>query len=110
MLFLTCYYKQKLEFQLFKHKSVAMMLEIKEAFYVFDIWRVRNRKCMRSIFRKIHVKGYIQRRLEFCCLKHTSRIYYQSRYHCLSFQQPFFNTARFKIRYRILKRIRFVKI
>ena len=58
---LTCCYKEKLKIQLFKKKkqSVATMLEINKAFYLCDIWRVRNRKSMRFIFRKI--QGYIQR-------------------------------------------------
>lgn len=48
------------------------MIVIKQAFDLFDIWRVRQQKSARFTFRKNHVKDYIQRRLDFFCFKYAT--------------------------------------
>ena len=47
-----------------KKKSVATMIDIKQALDLCDNWKVRNRKSTRFTFPQNHVKGYIERRRE----------------------------------------------
>ena len=46
-------------------KSLAKLTEIKETFYLCDIWRIRNPNVKRFAFRQNHVSGFIKRRLDF---------------------------------------------
>ena len=48
-----------------KKKSLAKLIEIKEALYLCDIWRIRNPNVRRFTFRQNHVSGFIERRLDF---------------------------------------------
>ena len=50
---------------LLKKKSLAKLIEIKEALYLCDIWRIRNPNVRRFTFRQNHVSGFIERRLDF---------------------------------------------
>ena len=50
---------------LLKKKSLAKLIEIKEALYLCDIWRIRNPNVRRFTFRQNHVSGFIERRLGF---------------------------------------------
>ena len=48
-----------------KQKSLAKLIEIKETFFLCDIWRIRNANVRRFTFRQNHVSGLIERRLDF---------------------------------------------
>ena len=48
-----------------KKKSLAKLLEIKEALYLCDICRIRNPNVRRFTFRKKHVSSFIEQRLDF---------------------------------------------
>ena len=49
-----------------KKKSLAKLNEIKKTISILcDIWRIRNPKVKRFIFRQNHFSGFIERRLDF---------------------------------------------
>ena len=48
-----------------KKKSIAKFIELKERFDLCDIWKINNPKLKRYTFRKKHVSGLIQRRLDY---------------------------------------------
>ena len=50
---------------LLKKKSLAKLIEIKEALYLCDIWRIRNPNVSRFTFWQNHVSGFIESRLDF---------------------------------------------
>ena len=50
---------------LLKRKSLAKLIEIKEALYLCDIWRIRNPNVSRFTFWQNHVSGFIESRLDF---------------------------------------------
>ena len=50
---------------LLKKKSLAKLIEIKEALYLCDIWRIRNPNVSRFMFWQNHVSGFIESRLDF---------------------------------------------
>ena len=47
-----------------KRKSLAELIELKEAYDLCDIWRVRNAKVKQFTFTQQHSSGFIQRRLD----------------------------------------------
>ena len=49
----TCYQK----------KSLAKLIQLKESYDLFDIWRIRNPVTSTFTFRQKHCTGFIQRRL-----------------------------------------------
>ena len=48
-----------------KRKSLAKFIELKEAYDLCDIWRVRNTKVKQFTFTQQHSSGFIQRRLDY---------------------------------------------
>ena len=48
-----------------KKKSLTKSIEIKESLNLCDIWRIRNPKFKRYVFRQNHSSGFIQRRLDY---------------------------------------------
>ena len=48
-----------------KRKSLAKFIELKEAYDLCDIWRVRNAKVKQFTFTQQHSSGFIQRRLDY---------------------------------------------
>ena len=52
----------------FKRKSLAKHIELKEAYYSTDIWRIRNTKVKQFIFTQQHSSSFIQRRLDYFCI------------------------------------------
>ena len=50
---------------IFKTKSLAKLIEIKESLYLCDIWRIRNPNVKRFTFWQNHVSGFVERRLDF---------------------------------------------
>ena len=48
-----------------KRKSLAKLIELKEAYDLCDIWRVRNTKVKQFTFTQQHSSGFIQRRLDY---------------------------------------------
>ena len=48
-----------------KEKSIAQLIEFKEKFNLYDIWRVWNPKIKRFTFRQQHISGFIQGRLDY---------------------------------------------
>ena len=48
-----------------KRKSLAELIELKEAYDLCDIWRVRNAKVKQFTFTQQHSSGFIQRRLDY---------------------------------------------
>ena len=50
---------------LLKKESLAKLIEIKEALYLCDIWRIRNPNVSRFTFWQNHVSGFIESRLDF---------------------------------------------
>ena len=72
-----------------KRKSLAKFIELKEAYDLCDIWRVRNTKVKQFTFTQQHSSGFIQRRLDyFFYLKWSSRICIHYRY-----SDPYFNRS-----------------
>ena len=72
-----------------KRKSLAKFIELKEAYDLCDIWRVRNAKVKQFTFTQQHSSGFIQRRLDyFFYLKWSSRICIHYRY-----SDPYFNRS-----------------
>ena len=50
---------------IFKKKSLAKLIEIKETLDLYDIWRINNPKSKRFTFHQNHVSGRSQRRLDY---------------------------------------------
>ena len=48
-----------------KRKSLAQLVELKEAYDLCDIWRIRNTKVKQFTFTQQHSSGFIQRRLDY---------------------------------------------
>ena len=48
-----------------KKNSVTKFIELKEKYYLCDIWRIRNLKSKRYTFRQHHASGLLQRRLDY---------------------------------------------
>ena len=48
-----------------KKKSLAKLIELKEAYDLCDIWRVRNTKVKQFTFTQQHSSGFIQHRLDY---------------------------------------------
>ena len=48
-----------------KKNSVTKFIELKEKYYLCDIWRIRNLKTKRYTFRQHHASGLLQRRLDY---------------------------------------------
>ena len=48
-----------------KRKSLAKLIELKEAYDLCDIWRIRNTKVKQFTFTQQHSSGFIQRRLDY---------------------------------------------
>ena len=48
-----------------KRKSLAQLIELKEAYDLCDIWRIRNTKVKQFTFTQQHSSGFIQRRLDY---------------------------------------------
>ena len=59
-----------------KEKSVARMIELKEEYDFYDIWRIRNQLKKSFTIRQNLFPGTINRRLDYIFyLKHVSRIF-----------------------------------
>ena len=54
-----------------KKKSLAKLIEFKETYDLFDIWRVGNRKSKRFTFTQKHSSDFIQRRLDYILISNT---------------------------------------
>ena len=54
-----------------KKKSLAKLIEFKETYDLFDIWRVGNRKSKRFTFTQKHSSDFIQRRLDYMLISNT---------------------------------------
>ena len=54
-----------------KKKSLAKLIEFKEAYDLFHIWRVGNRKSKRFTFTQKHSSDFIQRRLDYTLISNT---------------------------------------
>ena len=52
-------------------KSLAKLIELKEAYDLCDIWRVRNTKTKPFTFTQKHSSGFIQRRLDYILISNT---------------------------------------
>ena len=65
----TCYLTLTLrvteEIQFLKKCSVEKIFELREAYNLTDIWRIRNPKAKQYTFRQKHVSGFLQRRLDY---------------------------------------------
>ena len=48
-----------------KKKSVSKIIQLLEKYNLSDIWRIQNPSSNRYTYRKNHLSGYIQRRLDF---------------------------------------------
>ena len=48
-----------------QRKSLAKFIELKEAYDLCDIWRIRNTKAKRFTFTQQHKSAFIQRRLDY---------------------------------------------
>ena len=48
-----------------KRKSLAKLIELKEAYDLCDIWRIRNTKVKQFTFTQQHSSGFIQCRLDY---------------------------------------------
>ena len=46
-----------------KRSAVSKLIEIKEKYNLCEIWRIRNTKEKRFVFRQKHRTGFLQRRL-----------------------------------------------
>ena len=49
----------------FRKRSVGKIFELKEAYSLRDIWRIRNPKAKQYTFRQKHASGFLQRRLDY---------------------------------------------
>ena len=73
-----------------KRNSLAKLIELKEAYDLCDIWRVRNTKVKQFTFTQQHSSGFIQRRLDFLFyLEWSSRIFIHYRYSDFYFNRSF---------------------
>ena len=73
-----------------KRKSLAKLIELKEAYDLCDIWRVRNTKVKQFTFTQQHSSGFIQRRLDyFFYLEWSSSICIHYRYSDSYFNRSF---------------------
>ena len=54
-----------------KKKSLAKLIEFKETYDLFHIWRVGNRKSKRFTFTQKHSSDFIQRRLDYTLISNT---------------------------------------
>ena len=54
-----------------KKSSVSKLIEIKEKYVLCDIWRIRNAKEKRFIFRQKHHSSFLQRRLDYFFVSNT---------------------------------------
>ena len=73
-----------------KRKSLTKFIELKEAYDLCDIWRVRNAKVKQFTFTQQHSSGFIQRRLDyFFYLEWSSSICIHYRYSDFYFNRSF---------------------
>ena len=56
---------QRVETLYFKRKSLAKLNELKEAYDLCDIWRIRNTKAKRFTFTQQYSSSFIKRRLDY---------------------------------------------
>ena len=54
-----------------KKKSSATLIDFKETYELYDIWRVRNRRSKQFTFTQKHSSGFIQRRLDYILIWNT---------------------------------------
>ena len=54
-----------------KRKSLAQLIELKEAYDLCDIWRIRNTKVKQFTFLQQHSSGFIQCRLDYSFISNS---------------------------------------
>ena len=88
---LNLFFEAKLKVQegnlVLKKESLANLIQIKEKFYLCDIWRIRNPNTKHYTFCQLHSSGYIQRKLDYFFISKDSQESFKKP-GCLSF---FFN-------------------
>ena len=59
----------------YKNRSVAKLIELKEKYTLTDIRRIRNPYVKRYTFRQNHFSGFIQRRLDYIFISNSNQEY-----------------------------------